>query len=70
MHLTWLIFRHRLPEGIYRGLEAIIEQPGTELRNAERYQARHFSPERKWNGEQPVAPALPGLWTPAVGGAR
>ena len=50
VHLTWLVLKHRLPEFIYLRLEQIIESPSVILRDIGRYQARHFSKERKWEG--------------------
>ena len=51
LHLTWLITKHRLPEFAYLRLERIIEDSSTVLHDVERYQERHFSPVRKWEGE-------------------
>lgn len=62
VHVTWLATKHRLPSFAYERLRAIIEEPGTALRDVERYREKDFSPTRKWTvaPERPPELALPG----------
>lgn len=56
VHLTWLVTKHRIQEFAYSRLRDLIETPGTALRDAERYRAKDFSPERRWDGKQLAMP--------------
>lgn len=57
VHITCVITKHHIPEFAYLRLEQIIENPGAELRDVERYQPRHWSLSRKWEGEAYVPPS-------------
>lgn len=60
VHLTWLITTHVLPEFAYQRLQAIIEDPVSQLKHTEHYLDRHFSASRKWDGKPSVHRGVPG----------
>lgn len=51
VHLTWLIAKYPLPPFAYHRLREIIEVPGTTLISPERYEQKHFSEWRVWDGK-------------------
>ena len=55
VHLTWLVARHFIPLFAYDRIREIIEAPDAEIRDQDRYEAKHFSPTRPWR-PQPAAP--------------
>lgn len=60
VHLTWLVTKHRLPEFAYMRIWELIENPAVVLKDRERYEPKHFSPERVWKPARPKLPALAG----------
>lgn len=61
VHLTWLVTRHRIPPTAYARIRDIVENPEVKLANRDRYESKHFSPERVWRPAQSKMPVLGGL---------
>jgi hypothetical protein len=57
VHLTWLVTKHRIPGFAYARIRALVEDHEVVLKDRARYEPKHFSPERRWDGEQPRMPA-------------
>jgi len=51
VHLTWLVSQYQLPPFAYERLREIVEEPGARLRQVDRYEERHFSETRPYDGK-------------------
>ena len=55
VHLTWLVFTHKLPEHAYEKLRRIVEVGDYNLSKSGFYEPKHFSATRVWNSEPAFA---------------
>lgn len=58
MHLTWLVAKHQIPQFALKRIRELVESPDAKVKERDRYDERHFSPERVWRPARPKMPAL------------
>ena len=61
VQLTWLVTPYTLPAFAEQRLEELIERPGATLKDQDRYEQKHFSVARPWDGRAAVGQGVPAM---------